>query len=89
MWRLYINQTFKHMNKTLDEAFKQGIKRFYPYNNTRLIVTVYKSFVTYYIEGIEDSHELEIIQVNQEGLPSFLFNGSLVPICLSLPYESK
>lgn len=77
------------MNKTLDKALKEGIKRFYPYKRTRLIITVYKSFVTYYIEGIADSHELETIQINRDGLPSFLFNGSLVPLCLSLPYESK
>lgn len=77
------------MSKVLNEALNVGIKRFYPYNNTRLVITVYKSFVTYYVEGIADSHELEIIQINQDGLPSFLFNGYLVPICLSLPYDVK
>lgn len=77
------------MSKVLNEALNVGIKRFYPYKRTMLIITVYKSFVTFYIEGVKDSHELEIIQINRDGLPSFLFNGHLVPLCLSLPYDVK
>lgn len=77
------------MNSILQAAFEQGIQRYYPYGSTRLIVSVYKSFVMYYIEDQPDNTEIEPIQLRHDNLPAFEFNGVLIPLALSLPYYSK
>ena len=77
------------MNSILKAAFEQGIQRYYPYGSTRLIVSVYKSFVMYYIEDQPDVTEIEPIKLRQDNLPAFEFQGTLVPLALSLPYYSK
>ena len=77
------------MNSILQAAFEQGVQRYYPYKQTRLIISVYKSFVMYYIEDQPDVTELEPIQLRPDNLPAFEFEGVLIPLALSLPYYSK
>lgn len=77
------------MNPIFNQIFKDGIVRYYPYNESKLIVRVFQSFVLYYIDSIPNSTQLEFIVKNQDGLNSFNFQDSLIPLCLSLPYELK
>lgn len=77
------------MNSILQAAFEQGVQRYYPYGSTRLIVSVYKSFVMYYIESNPENTEIEPIQLRPDNLPAFEFEGVLIPLALSLPYCSK
>ena len=77
------------MNSILQAAFQQGVQRYYPYGSTRLIVSVYKSFVMYYIEDQPNNTEIEPIQLRPDNLPAFEFDGVLIPLALSLPYYSK
>lgn len=74
------------MNSILKAAFEQGVQRYYPYKKTRLIVSVYKSFVMYYIEDQPNNTEIEPIQNRFDNLAAFEFEGSLIPLALSLPY---
>jgi hypothetical protein len=77
------------MNSILKAAFEQGIQRYYPYGSTKLVVSVYQSFVLYYIEDQPESTEIEPIQLRPDNLPAFEFQGTLIPLALSLPYYSK
>ena len=77
------------MNSILKAAFEQGVQRYYPYKETKLIVSVYKSFVMYYIESNPENTEIEPIQLRHDNLLAFEFQGTLVPLALSLPYYSK
>ena len=77
------------MNSILQAAFEQGVQRYYPYGSTRLIVSVYKSFVMYYIEDQPEMTEIEPIQLRYDNLQAFEFQGTLIPLALSLPYNSK
>ena len=77
------------MNQILKAAFEQGVQRFYPYKNTKLVVSVYQSFVLYYIENQPDSTELSLIQLRQDNLQAFEFEGALIPLALSLPYHQE
>ena len=77
------------MNPILKQAFEQGIQRYYPCNGSKLIISVYKSFVMYYIEDKPYSTELEPIQLRHDNLEAFEFNGVLIPLALSLPYNTK
>ena len=77
------------MNPILQAAFEQGVQRYYPYKQTRLIVSIYKSFVMYYIEDQPGSTEIEPIQIRFDNLSAFEFEGTLIPLALSLPYYSK
>ena len=77
------------MNSILQAAFEQGVQRYYPYKQTRLIVSVYKSFVMYYIESNPENTEIEPIQLRSDNLQAFEFQGVLIPLALSLPYNAK
>ena len=77
------------MNSILKAAFEQGVQRCYPYGSTRLIVSVYKSFVMYYVEDQPDNTQIEPIKLRHDNLPAFEFQGVLIPLALSLPYYSK
>ena len=77
------------MNSILKAAFEQGVQRYYPYKQTRLIISVYKSFIMYYIEDQPNVTEIEPIQIRFDNLPAFEFEGTLIPLALSLPYYSK
>lgn len=77
------------MNSILQAAFEQGVQRYYPYKQTRLIISVYKSFVMYYLEDQPNNTEIEPIQIRFDNLAAFEFQGSLIPLALSLPYELK
>lgn len=77
------------MNPILKEAFANGVQRFYPYKNTKLIISIYQSFVLYYIENKPDSTELSLIQLRPDNLQAFEFEGTLVPLALSLPYRQE
>ena len=77
------------MNPILKQAFEQGIQRYYPCNGSKLIISVYKSFVMYYIENQPDSTEIEPIQLRPDNLEAFEFEGVLLPLALSLPYNTK
>ena len=77
------------MNPILKQAFGQGIQRYYPCNGSKLIISVYKSFVMYYIENQPDSTEIEPIQLRPDNLEAFEFEGVLLPLALSLPYNTK
>lgn len=79
----------KQMNPILKQAFAEGIQRYYPYGSTRLIVSVYQSYVLYYVEDQPDSTELSLIQLRPDNLKAFEFEGTLIPLALSLPYYSK
>ena len=77
------------MNPILKSAFEQGVQRYYPYNGSKLVVSIYQSFVLYYIEDQPDSTELSLIQLRPDNLQAFEFNGTLVPLALSLPYRQE
>lgn len=77
------------MNPILKEAFEAGVLRCYPYGSTKLVVSVYKSYVLYYIENKPDSTNLSLIELRPDNLPAFEFEGVLIPLALSLPYYSK
>lgn len=77
------------MNPIFNQIFNEGVIRYYPYNESKLIVRVFQSLVIYYIESIPNSTQLEFIVKNQDGLNSFNFQNSLIPLCLSLPYNAK
>ena len=77
------------MNPILKEAFKAGVLRCYPYGSTKLVVSVYQSYVLYYIENNPDSTNLSLIELRPDNLQAFKFEGSLIPLALSLPYELK
>ena len=77
------------MNPILQAAFDQGVQRYYPYGSTKLIVSVYKSFVMYYVENNPETTEIEPIQLRHDNLQAFEFEGALIPLALSLPYYSK
>ena len=74
------------MNSILKAAFKQGVQRYYPYNGSKLIVSVYKSFVLYYLESQPNETQIEPIQLRPDNLQAFEFDGALIPLALSLPY---
>jgi hypothetical protein len=77
------------MNPILQQAFEQGVQRYYPCNGSKLIISIYQSFVLYYIEDQPDSTQLEFIQLRPDNLEAFEFNGVLIPLALSLPYNTK
>lgn len=77
------------MNPILREAFANGIERYYPYNGEKLVISIHQSYVLYYYESEPYSTELEPIQLTKDNLQAFEFNGTLVPLALSLPYNAK
>lgn len=77
------------MNPILKQAFKQGVQRYYPFNGGKLVISIYQSFVLYYLEDSPYSTELEPIQLRFDNLEAFEFEGVLLPLALSLPYNTK
>lgn len=77
------------MNPILKQAFEQGVQRYYPYKQTKLIVSIYQSYVLYYFENEPYSTELEPIQLRPDNLQAFEFDGALIPLALSLPYRQE
>lgn len=75
------------MNPILKEAFTNGVQRYYPFEGTKLVVSVYQSYVLYYLENEPNSTELEPIQLRPDNLQAFEFMGVLIPLALSLPYR--
>lgn len=77
------------MNPILKEAFAKGIQRYYPLNGAKLVVSIYKSFVLYYIDNAPNSTNLSFIETSKDGLKYFEYQGTQVLLCLSLPYNVK
>ena len=77
------------MNPILKQAFEAGVMRYYPYNGTKLVISIYQSFVLYYVEDEPYSTEIEPIQLRPDNLEAFEFEGTLLPLALSLPYNTK
>lgn len=78
------------MNPILKQAFANGVMRYYPYEiGNRLIISVYRSYVLYYLENEKDSTEISIIELCPQGLASFKFKNNLLRLSYSLPYNTK
>ena len=88
MWGFVLTKLYK-MNSILKAAFEQGVQRYYPYNGSKLVVSVYKSFVLYYLESQPNDTQIEPIQLRPDNLQAFEFEGALIPLALSLPYNAK
>ena len=77
------------MNPILKQAFANGVERYYPYKDSKLVISIYQSFVLYYLEDQPYTTELEPIQLRPDNLEAFEFEGALLPLALSLPYNTK
>lgn len=77
------------MNPIFNQIFSDGIIRYYPYKESKLIIRIFQSFVIYYIDSMPNSTHLEFIVKNNDGLNSFNFDGYYIPLCYSLPYNAK
>ena len=76
------------MNPILRQLFEDGVCRYYPYEiGNRLVIRVFKSFVIYYLENNPNSTNLSFIEESKDGLKCFDFNGNLLPLCYSIPYD--
>lgn len=75
------------MNPILKDAFANGVERYYPYKGGKLVISIYQSFVLYYLENSPFSTEIEPIQLRPDNLEAFDFEGVLIPLALSLPYR--
>jgi len=74
------------MNSILKKAFSDGIERYYPYENEKLVISIHQSFVVYYFESDPYGIEMTPILLRPDNLQAFEFNGVLLPLALSLPY---
>ena len=77
------------MNSILKHAFSEGIERYYPYEDEKLVISIHQSYVVYYFESDPYGLEMAPILLNSDNLPCFEFNDSLLLLSLSLPYNTK
>lgn len=77
------------MNSILKHAFSEGVERYYPYKDQKLVISIHESYVVYYFEEDPYCIEMAPIVLRHDNLEAFEFEGAFLPLALSLAYNTK